>query len=133
MQERIEKELELLRRHYSKLEYRADGRWIRIPGYGLPEGWSPQSTDVAFQIPPAFPATPPYGIYVPAGIKFKNEQPLNYTESSSAQPPFGGVWGQFSWSTVDGQWRATAEPDPARGYTLVAWVKGFAVRFGEGR
>ena len=133
MKERIDKELLLLRQRYANLEYREDGRWVRVPGYPLPEGWSLGSTDVAFQILPAFPGSPPYGIYVPAGLRFKDQKPDNYTEPASTQPPFGGEWGLFSWSTVDGQWRATAEPDPVRGYTLVAWVNGFAARFEEGK
>ena len=132
MKERIDKELALLRQHFPNLEYRADGQWVRVPSYPLPEGWTPSSPDVAFQIPIGFPGAPPYGFYVPSGIQFRGKQPLNYKDPSSVQPPFGGSWGLFSWSTVDGQWRATAEPDPARGYTLVAWVKGFAVRFAEG-
>lgn len=133
MKERIDKELALLRQRYPQLEYREDGRWVRIPSYLLPPGWNHETTDVAFQIPPAFPGTPPYGIYVPAGLTFNGHPPDNYTEPASTQPPSGGTWGLFSWSTVDGQWRATAEPDPVKGYTLLAWVNGFANRFQEGK
>ena len=35
MEERIQKELELLGRHWPKLEYRPDCRWVRIPYYSL--------------------------------------------------------------------------------------------------
>lgn len=133
MKDRIEKELTLLRERYPDLEYREEGRWVRVPRYPLPPGWNRAATDVAFQIPPAFPGTPPYGIYVPAGLTFNGARPDNYTEPASTQPPFDGTWGIFSWTTVDGQWRATAEPDPIRGYTLLAWVNGFADRFREGK
>ena len=131
MKERIDKELALLRQHYPKLEYREDSRWVRIPEYPLPEGWNRSTTDVAFQIPTGFPGSPPYGFQVPVGIQFKGEKPANYEESISTQAPFGGQWGQFSWS-VDG-WKATAEPDPIRGYTLLAWVRSFADRFQAGK
>jgi hypothetical protein len=133
MQERINKELALLRREYPDLEYRPDGRWVRIPAYTLPAGWSRETTAVAFDIPPEFPAGPPYGIYVPAGLTFNGQRPDNYTEPASKQPPFGGTWGVLSWTTVDGRWRATAEPDALRGCSLLSWVNGFADRFRDGK
>jgi hypothetical protein len=133
MTERIEKELVLLRKHYPRLEYRDDGQWVRIPDYPLPDGWNRENTDVAFQIPIGFPGAPPYAFFVLVGIQFRGEKPANYEESISNRPPFDGSWGQFSWSTVDGQWRATASPDPAKGYTLVDWARGFANRFQEGK
>ena len=130
MKERIEKELELLRRHFPNLEYRDDGQWARISGYPLPSGWSLQASDVVFQIPTAFPGTPPYGFYVPAGLRFNGQVPGSYTEPASTQPPFGGAWGFFSWHVPN--WRPTATPDPVRGYSLVSWSKGFSSRFEEG-
>jgi hypothetical protein len=130
MQPRIEQELALLRQRYPDLDYRADGQWIRIPGYPLPEGWSHPAVDVAFQIPVGFPGTPPYGIYVPAGLMFNGARPNNYTEPASAQPPFGGAWGILSWAPSDGQWRATV--DLVTGSNLFNWVRGFSDRFKEG-
>lgn len=130
MQERIDKEVELLRQHFSNLEYRSEGQWVRIPAYALPSGWVPEVCNVAFQIPTAFPGTPPYGFYVPAGLRYNGQTPGNYTEPASTQPPFGGSWGFFSWS-IPG-WRPTATPDPVRGYSLVSWAKGFTTRFQEG-
>jgi len=130
MEERIKKELELLRKRYPDLAYKEEGGWIRIPLYPLPEGWNRPSTDVAFQIPVAFPGTPPYGIYVPLGILFHEARPNNYAEPASTQPPFPGPWGIFSWTPRDGQWRPTA--DPIAGSNLLNWVMGFADRFREG-
>jgi hypothetical protein len=132
MTERIEKELALLRQHYANMEYREEGRWIRIPSYPLPAGWNRPATDVALQIPIAYPGGPPYGIYVPSGILFDGNQPRDYREPAAEKPPFDGDWGLFSWSTTDGQWRATSSANLAAGYTLLSWVKGFAVRFAEG-
>lgn len=133
MRDRIEHELALLRERYPQLEYRAEGRWVRVPSYPLPPGWNRETTDVAFEIPVAYPGTAPYGLYVPAGLTFNNQRPDNYNEPASTQPPFGGNWGVFSWSTPDRTWRATAEPDPVRGYSLRSWVDGFADRFKEGK
>lgn len=131
MEERIEKELALLRQRYHDLEYKEEGHWIRIPSYPLREGWNRASTDVAFQIPVSYPGTPPYGIYTPAGLLFNGERPNNYTEPGSNQPPLPGTWGIFSWSPADGQWRPTA--DLSTGSNLLNWVIGFADRFREGK
>jgi hypothetical protein len=129
--ERIQQELVLLRRRHPDLEYREDGRWVRIPGYTLLDGWNRTATDVAFQIRTDYPGTPPYGIYVPGGLLFKGERPDNYTEPASSQPPFGGTWGIFSWTQIDSQWRPTA--DLVTGSNLANWVSGFADRFREGK
>ncbi|MGH7412197.1 MAG: E2/UBC family protein [Candidatus Methylomirabilis sp.] len=131
MQERIEQELALLRQHYPKLEYLPAGKWVRIPSYPLPADWNRSATDVAFQIPEAYPGTPPYGIYVPAGILFNAARPNNYTEPANTQPPFGGTWGIFSWAPEDGQWRPGATV--TSGSNLLNWVRGFAHRFREGQ
>jgi hypothetical protein len=131
MQERIDQEIALLRSRFPELEYWPEGQWVRIPFYPLPEGWKRNSTEVAFQIPASYPAGPPYGIYVPAGLLFQGARPDNYNEPAPTQPPFPGSWGIFSWSTIDGQWRATA--DLSSGYNLMNWVRGFADRFHQGK
>lgn len=130
MEERIQQELALLRSRYPTLEYKDEGRWVRIPSYPLPAGWNRSATDVAFQIPVGYPGTPPYGFYTPAGLLFGGEKPSNYQEPAPTQPPFGGTWGIFSWSP-EGPWRATA--DLVSGSNLLNWVQGFADRFREGR
>lgn len=131
MQERITQELALLRQRYPSLEYKEEGRWVRIPSYPLPEGWNLTPTDVAFQIPVGYPGTPPYGLYTPIGLLFKGERPNNYTEPAPNQPPFLGTWGVFSWMPDDGQWRATT--DLLMGSNLLNWVTGFADRFRQGK
>lgn len=128
MQERIEQEIEMLHQRYPQME--KNGNWIRIPNYPLPEGWNRTTTDVALQIPPQYPGTPPYGIYTPGGLLFRGASPDNYT-AASTQVPFSGTWYVFSWAPVDGQWRATS--DPRTGSNLLNWVIGFAQRFKEGK
>ena len=131
MRERIEQELALLRQRYADLEYQEEDHWVRVPSYPLFPGWSKSMTDIVFQIPTSFPGTPPYGIYTPSGLMFNGLPPDNYTEPAAAQPPFNGTWGIFSWTTLDGQWRATA--DLTQGFTLLNWVIGFSGRFQEGK
>ena len=130
MEERIVQELNLLRTRHADLDYMEEGPWVRIPEYPLPPGWNRPATDVAFQIPVGYPGTPPYGIYVPAGLMFKGARPGNYTEPASTQPPFGGTWGVFSWAPEGGQWKPTA--DVAASSNLLNWLIGFADRFREG-
>ena len=131
MEERIEKELELLRQRYPDLEYKEEGRWVRIPSYPLREGWNRSSTEVVFQIPVGYPGTPPYGIYAPSARLFNKTRPDDYSEAATTQPPFPGTWGIFSWQPADGQWRATT--DLVTGSNLFNWVTGFADRFREGK
>jgi hypothetical protein len=130
MQARIEKELELLLKHFPKLEYIKEGNWFRIPSYSMPPGWSLAVSDVVFQVLVGYPGTPPYGFYVPAGLTFNGQRPGNYTEPSATKPPFEGTWGVFSWAPADGHWRATG--DLSTGGNLLNWVLGFTNRLKEG-
>jgi hypothetical protein len=130
VQERIQQELDLLKTRYPELVYVPEGQWVRIPTYPLPGGWNRTATEIAFQIPPSYPGTPPYGIYVPAGIQHNGKSPGSYKEPADNRPPFPGDWGIFSWQPDDGQWRPTT--DPRTGPNLLNWVDGFATRFREG-
>lgn len=129
MEERIDQELSLLRQRYPGLEYRPDGRWVRIPAYPLPAVWSRSSTDVAFQVPVGYPGTPPYGICTPAGLLFDGHPPDNCTPADP-MPPFGGSWTRFSWQPEDA-WQPAAEI--TAGSNLLNWVVGFAERFRQGK
>jgi hypothetical protein len=130
VRDRIAQELKLLRKFYAGAKYLAESRWLRVPGYPLPEGWNRADTDIAFQVNVDYPASPPYGIYVPAGLRYNNTTPQNYTEPAPTAPPFNGTWGIFSWAPDDGQWRPTT--DLVSGSNLLNWVRGFAARFKEG-
>lgn len=129
MTARIQQEIELLRGQFPYLEHVPNGNWVRILAYPLPAGWSRETSDVAFQIPPAYPGTHPYGVYVPIGLQFRGAAPANYKEPADNKPPFSGQWGIFSWQPE--QWRATA--DLNSGHNLLNWVTGFTVRFNEGK
>lgn len=127
--ERIGAEIELLRRAYPNLEQKE--AWVRLSGVALPPGWAPNPIDVSFQISAAFPGAPPYGIFVPAGLRFNGVMPKNYSEPAGSQPPFGGAWGVLSWAIADGaDWRPSASVE--HGVNLLQWVHGFQQRFAEG-
>ncbi len=127
MRDRIEAELDHLRTRYPELEYRPDGRWVRIPSYPLPPGWNRSETDIAFQIPTQYPGNPPYGFYVPTGLTYNGQRPNNCADNNT--PPFDASWMLFSWQP-DGNWAPGA--DLRSGHNLLNWVMGFWQRFAEG-
>lgn len=127
--DRIAAEIGLLKRVFTNVEHREN--WVRLSQVSLPTGWTPSPTDLAFQISDAFPGAPPYGIFVPAGLRYQGSVPQNYTEPAGSQPPFGGAWGMFSWSIADGaDWRPSASVE--HGVNLLQWVRSFTLRFLEG-
>lgn len=131
MRQRLADELEMIRIRYPAAIHAPDGDWVLIPALVLPVGWNREATDVAFQVPDAYPGTPPYGIYVLSGLRFKEAVPDNYSEPAPTRPPFEGDWAVFSWAPEDGSWRATA--DPRTGSNLINWIAGFSDRFRGGK
>ena len=131
MQERINQELALIRHRFPRVGYYEEGHWVLIPSYPLPDEWNRDTTDVAFQIQNGYPGTPPYGIYVPSGIRFQGGVPGNYKEPVANKPPLEGAWGVFSWAPADRDWMPTN--DIRKGANLLNWVLGFSDRFREGK
>ncbi len=114
-----------------KVTYAEEGRWILIENYQLPHDlpWNRKKTNVCFQIPVAYPGTPPYGFYVPSGILYENNVPKSYQEPAKNKPPFPPEkWGFFSW-TQEG-WKAT--DDSQTGSNILSFVVTFKNRFLEG-
>lgn len=130
MDDRIEQELSLLRRHWPNMKYDDSGRWICLPDYPLPKNWSLSYIDLVFQIPVGYPGTLPYGIFVPQGLMVDGQQPSNFAASGHVIP-FKGNWWILSWTPDDGQWKATA--DLLKGSNLLNWAIGFSKRFNEGK
>ncbi len=128
MNERIKKELEILKKEFGDLEYK-DG-WIFINNFKISSNaWNRDIVNICFQIPIGYPGEPPYAFYVPRGIRIKaNEQsiPGSYTEPVST--PFGNEWGKFSW-VQDNSWKPTS--DINSGSNLLNFVRSFKERFKE--
>lgn len=126
---RVAAELALLRTYYKDVD--EQGGWVRIRNYPVSgPGWGNELLDIAFQIPTGYPGTPPYGIYVPIGLRYQGNVPKNYREPADNKPPFDGNWGFFSWTPDDGQWRPTASL--VSGSNLLNFVRSFADRLREG-
>jgi hypothetical protein len=127
--ERIAAELGLLRRAYPDLEYRAEGHWVRIPSYPLPDIiWDGSDTEVCFQIPENIPAQGPYGFYVRPGLALQGGTPIdNYTYP--APTGFGNDWGKFSWQLL--VW--TPKEEVVAGTNMVNFARSIGDRLREGR
>lgn len=129
MEERIKKELELIRTFIPDIKYNPDGHWFYIPSYPLPEGWNRKETEITFQVKNGYPATHPYAFFVPTGLRFNGQKPKNYVEPAKVKPPYEGEWGQMSW-TISIPWKPTA--NITSGSNLLNWINSFEDRFREG-
>ncbi len=128
MEDRLDQELRLLRSRWPELRYDDPGRWVLLPGYPLPSGWSQSVTDVVFQVQMNHPGAAPYAFLTPSGLLHEGRVPTNYQDPAPSQPPFGGSWGIFSWSAED--WQPHAEI--RAGSNLFTWAQSFTQRFLQG-
>ncbi|MBA7532244.1 hypothetical protein ES705_24470 [subsurface metagenome] len=132
MEERIEQELNLLRKYYPDLKVDEGKRWILLPGYTLPKrmAWNKDVIDICIEIRPGYPGTHPYGIYVPADLRYDGQELLNWQPKANNQPSFFGNWAMISWSP-EGQWKPGS--DVVKGFNMLNFVLSFVERFKEGR
>jgi hypothetical protein len=99
---------------------------VRIPTYPVPESWSSNEVEVAFQIPPSA-GQAPYAFRVRPGLTLiEGAQPTNYTYPVTT--PWGDDWGQFSWSPSS--WVPNA--DIRKGANMLDFVRSFSDRLAEG-
>ncbi len=131
--ERIDQELDLLRKYYPELKVDSEKKWVWLPGYVLPTGmkWNKTSMDICIEIKVGYPGTLPYGIYVPNDLRFDGNEPLNWQATAANMPSFAGDWAMISWTPEDGHWIPSS--DIVKGSNLLNFVKTFADRFKEGR
>jgi hypothetical protein len=102
--------------------------WFLLPDHPLPEGWSLKTANIAFRVLPGYPATPPYGFFVPNGLRFEGAIPSNYQEGVADVPPFDGKWAMFSWAPQE--WKSS--DSIAAGFNLLNFALSFTVRLKEG-
>lgn len=130
MEPRVDEELDLLRAWFGdRLDYRADGRWIRIQPYCLPGNlWTPDEAELAFQIPPGLPGQAPYGFHVRPGVRLvkTGSAPNNYTHPTSN--PWGDGWGTFSWQLDE--WKPGAQAKD--GSNMLDFARSIADRLRQG-
>ena len=130
MDERLRRDLELVRGRYPEAEFREEGQWVFLPRYRAPnDAWAHQEYAVCFQIRAGYPDMSPYGINVSPPARGGNgEMPGNYVDNPDPKPPFPGSWGRFSWE-IEG-WRAS--PDLVSGSTLLNYVESIRKRLEQG-
>jgi len=122
----VTEQVDLLRTQWPDLTYLTDGRWVLLPHWDLPDGWSASTVDIACQIP-ATPEQPPYAFYVNVqNLTFNGYQPGNWTPSASV--PFGGSWSVFSWAPEG--WWATGSAN--LGPNMLTFARSFGDRLAEG-
>lgn len=129
MEERIRQELDLLRSRYEEVEYRSEGRWVRLWPVPTAPGWTLNPLSAAFQIPTGYAGTPPYGFYVPSGLAFNGKPPRNSRASPPSPLPFEGQWMMLSWTHHQG-WHPRS--DVVTGSNLLNWALSFRDRFEGG-
>lgn len=126
---RLEEEFRLLLKRYPEAQYHAEGRWFLIPHYPLPEVWSREKITLVFQLPDGYPHNPPYGFYVPSGLRFGGNTPGNFTDPAAGVPPIGsGPWAFFSGNPET--WAPATSV--AEGSNILTWVIAIGERFKEG-
>ncbi len=132
MDERIKKEIALLKKYYKDLELDENGKWVIIRNYSLPKNmkWNKEVIDLCFVIPIGYPGANPYGIYVPLELKYGEQQPNNINPNIKEKPPFPGNWVLLSWTPVE-KWNYKSEI--TKGSNLLNFVQSFCYRFKDGR
>jgi hypothetical protein len=130
MRERVETEVELLRKEYDKVTLSEDGQHVVIHDLPLPPSYDRDTTDVLLVVPSGYPDTPLDNFYVPSGLALENgERPDRM--SKGGQSHNGRSWDQFSWHVEDDEdWRPRA--DPEEGTNLLTWMRGVEERLQEG-
>lgn len=123
--ERVQAEIELLKRHYPDLECRDDG-WCRLDRYELPDGWSESEVEVALRVPPNIPGELPYAFWTKPTLKLEDGRAPN-NATAPAETGFGPGWQQWSWQ-LEG-WHPG--PTPAEGSNVLDHLRSIAYRFRE--
>lgn len=123
---RLINELQHLQGHFKNAEQHEN--WFLLPDHPLPEGWSLKTANIAFRVLPGYPATPPYGFFVPNGLRYEGAFPGNYQEGVADVPPFEGQWAMFSWAPQE--WKSS--DSIAAGFNLLNFALSFTVRLKEG-
>lgn len=128
LEERLAKELALLRSRFPDTGYREDGHWFLLAKYpGPPAVWTNPAPDICFQVSTGYPGQKPYAFYIRQPFELMTGGEVRNT-TPSAEPPYEGVWVKFSWDIPD--WRAT--DDLTGACNLLNWALSFRARLEEG-
>jgi hypothetical protein len=126
--ERIDAEIDHLRRHHPAVA--RSGDWVLFPKEKIGGEWSPSVNDLVLLIPPGYPATPPYGLYVPTGLRRGGNLPGDYADTVGEPVPFPGSWGKLSVQINEQTWKPALTV--TGGSNLRSVIVALLGRFAEG-
>lgn len=105
MRDRLEKEIELLRKAYLSIHNGTEMDWVIIEEVQLPAGYNRDVTDILFFIPSGYPETPPDNFFVPAGLRLEGGgQPGAFNPNHRTHE--NEQWDRYSWH-LDSGWSPT--------------------------
>lgn len=127
MTERLEAEVDLLRKAGWEVEAGPDYQWIVVKQVPLPEGWNQAETDILIKIRSGFPTTPPDNFYAEQDLRLANgNKPSNAPNEESIG---GRNWLMFSYHLRDGEWDPHSELE--QGHNLLTYLEGVRSRLSE--
>lgn len=124
--ERVQAEIELLKRRYPELEVRGDG-WCRMARYALPDGWSSPEVELAFRVPENLPGEVPYAFWTRPTLTLRGGGSPTNADGAPVETVFGPGWQQWSWQLED--WRPG--DTPTDGSNMVDHVRSIGYRLKE--
>lgn len=127
MQDRIRRELELVRQRFGELVVDPNLDWFVVCSMPLSGAWAKSSSRVLVLFPGGYPTTPPDNFYTDPDLRLATGAlPGNVSEN---QQVAGATWLQFSYHVESADWRP--EQDPADGHNLVTFLEGVRRRLEE--
>lgn len=127
MTERLEEEIELLRRAGWTVEVGLGFQWIIVKAIPLPEGWNQADTDVLIKMRPGYPTTPPDNFYADGSLRLaEGDKPGNAPREETID---GQSWLLFSYHVEGGSWSPHAQVE--EGHNLLTYLNAVIGRLGE--
>lgn len=124
---RLEQERDILLQAFPAAHLDVEGLFVVLRDHPLPPGWSHESTDVMFVIPPNFPGGQPDNVCARSDLALANGRPA--ANNQGVQEYAGRTWLQFSYHVEPVDWRPRS--NPRNGSTLADYLTGALSRFEE--
>jgi hypothetical protein len=124
---RITQEVALLRLRFKRVAYDDLGyRWVHLPAFELPDGWSKRQTELLLVVPPAYPQLPPDGFFLDQRLTTRRGRtPGHYFQQQGRQNPYADRGWAWYCIHLDGSprggWHASA--DVLQGDNLLSYIE----------
>ncbi len=127
MRERIQRELELVKRKFGELEAGPNNDWFVVKRFPLGPGWNKPVTHVLVLLPGGYPTTAPDNFYTDSDLRLAGGAVPG--SATAGQQAAGLTWLLFSYHVESGDWRP--DPTPDDGHNLLTFLEGVARRLRE--